>query len=290
MQCEAALKYGAGPIRISSLNPSYLAVLLLPATYAIMFYDYFLTFGLEIEFVWSSKWSFAKALYFATTYFNFTNMIVSAPGFITPCSRIARIIATLEVCFGLITIFTAESVLLFRTWVLCERNTKTAIGLLGLFAFLAIPSTIFMVFGIKKQNLSGPRPVVGSITFFSFVLLAFYESVMLGLIVYKAKQHFDMAQSRCFPLTVVLFRDGILYYIFLISFSLIVTGFLVAANLPMVINVSALHVTLHSVLTKRMFLNLRSVASQDSSEIWAPNSTFMAVSELQFASRSDTSI
>ncbi|KAF8592704.1 hypothetical protein K439DRAFT_1610458 [Ramaria rubella] len=140
MDCEAALKNGAasGPIDFSSLNSSYLATFLLPATYTIMLYDYFLTFGLEIRFVWSSKWSLAKALYFATTYINLTNTIVSAPGTFGPCSSIPGIFATLEV-----------SVLLFRTWVIWERNKNMAIGLLGLLAFVAIPSTTFMVLGIR---------------------------------------------------------------------------------------------------------------------------------------------
>ncbi|KAF8580365.1 hypothetical protein K439DRAFT_1637108 [Ramaria rubella] len=104
---------------------------------------------------------------------------------------------------------------------------------------------------------------------------------MLGLIIYRAKQHFASTQNLYTPLDVVLFRDGILHYMFLLSISLTVMGFLVAQNLPIVINIAVLHFTLHSVLTKRMFLNLRNMASEDASESWVPNSTFMAVSRLQ---------
>ncbi|KAF8590172.1 hypothetical protein K439DRAFT_1657481 [Ramaria rubella] len=290
MQCEAALEYGVGPIGVSSLNPSFLTVLFDPANYTIMFYDFFLTMGLETELVWSSKWSLAKALYLSTTYFNLSNMIIFAPGFITQCTRNPKTLATLVPWLGLIIICTAEFVLIFRTWVLWERKKNIGMGLLGLFGFLAIPSMTFIVIGMQQQDVAGSQPILSSIPFFSFVLLAFYESVMLGLIAYRAKQHFASAQDLYIPLNVVLFRDGILYYIFLLSISLTVTGFLVAENLPIVMNISAMHVTLHSVLTKRMFLNLRNVASEDSSESWVPNSTFMAVSGLQFASRSDANI
>ncbi|KAF8592703.1 hypothetical protein K439DRAFT_31084 [Ramaria rubella] len=119
-----------------------------------------------------------------------------------------------------------------------------------------------------------------------------YHLVMLGMIIYKAKQHFSMVQNIHFPLSVVLFRDGILYYILVIGVSLTILGFVVNANLPIVLHISALSVTLHSVFTKRLFLNLRSVASEDESptQSWAPNNTFTAVPGLQFASTSDTSI
>ncbi|KAF8589196.1 hypothetical protein K439DRAFT_1628904 [Ramaria rubella] len=248
-----------------------------------MFYDYFLTFDDEIKYVWPSKRSLPKALYFATTYFNFMNLVVSVPGFFILCTRIVAA-TTFQTCLGLITICTAESVLLFRTWVLWEKSRNTGIGLLGLFAFLAISSTIFIAFGIQQQGVANPQPVLGSITFFSFFLLVFYESVMLGLNIYKAKQHFASVRHRLedISLAVILLRDGILYYIFVLSISLTITGFLVAANKPILINISGLHVTLHSVLTKRMFLSLRSVAAQDSSDSWEPNSTFVAVSGPQF--------
>ncbi|KAF8587143.1 hypothetical protein K439DRAFT_860960 [Ramaria rubella] len=271
-----------------------------------MFYDYFLTLGLEVRFVWSSKWSLAKALYFATTYFNFINLAVSVPGFLTSCTRVPWSLTAIEICFSAITVCAAESVLSFRTWILWERNKNIAIGLLGLFTFLVTPSTIFVVFWIVKQDVVGLQPLLYS--FLYFVPLAFYESVMLGLTVYKAKQlcglinpvHYHAyrsppspvatAPNRCFPLTTVLFRDGILYYIFLLGFTLTIIGFLVTANLPIVINFSLLHVTLHSVLTKRMFLNVRSAASENSSESCAPHSTFMAVSDLQLFSRRDAGV
>ncbi|KAF8576449.1 hypothetical protein K439DRAFT_1664608 [Ramaria rubella] len=291
MDCEAALKYGAGPIGFATLNPSYLTVLLRPANFTLMFYDYFLTIGLESQFVWSSKRSLAKALYFATTYFNFTNLVASAPGFMISCSRIPRTNSIFEVSECRF-IFTASERLSFfsERGPLWERNKKTGIGLLGLFAFLSIPFSTFIAFGIRQQDTAGSQPLIGSITFFGFVLLAFYESVMFGLNIYKAKQHFAATPNQYFPLTLVLLRDGILYYIFLISFSLVITGFLVTGNLPIVVNLSLLHVTFHSVLTKRMFLNLRSAAFKNSSESWVPNSSFMAVSGLQFASKSDTII
>ncbi|KAF8580364.1 hypothetical protein K439DRAFT_315005 [Ramaria rubella] len=176
MQCEAALEYGAGPTSFSSLNPSYWTVLFDPAIYTIMLYDYFLTIGLETELVWYSNWSLAKALYLSTTYINFFNMIVFAPGFITPCTTNPKILATLEPWLGLIVICTAEFVLIFRTWVLWERKKKIGIGLLGLFGFLAIPSMTFIVIGMQQQDVVGSQPILSSITFFSFVPLAFYES------------------------------------------------------------------------------------------------------------------
>ncbi|KAF8592695.1 hypothetical protein K439DRAFT_1610451 [Ramaria rubella] len=292
MHCKAALKNSAasGPIDLFSLNSSYPAAFLLYATYTIMvgrlLYDYFLTLGLEIKFVWSSKWSLAKALCFATTYVNLMNMVVSVPGMFGVCSSIPRLFATLEVCGSLITIWTAEywslspplnerlnnsipAVHLFRTWVIWKRNKNMAIGLLGLLAFVAISSTTFMVLGIRAEASS--QLVVGSITFFSFVLLAFYELVMLGLIIYKAKQHSSFFSEMSDP------RRLANYF-----------GFCGKR----ILHISALNVTLHSVFTKRLFLNLRSVASEDegSAQRWAPNNTFMAVPGLQFALTSDTSI
>ncbi|KAF8574515.1 hypothetical protein K439DRAFT_831555 [Ramaria rubella] len=289
MECEESLKFGAGPTGIFSLNPSYQTVLLVPAACTVMFYDYFLTFGVESKLVWPSKWSMAKVLYFATTYFNFISMALLTPGFLTPCSSAPITLTTLGVCSGLITVLIAEAVLLLRTWVLWEKNNRIPIGLLSLFALLTIPATICIVSGIREQREAGSRPVLGSITFFSFLILAFYESIMLGLSIYKAKQHFAIAHHRYSLLAVVLFRDGIIYYIILIIFSLTLTGFLVVQNLSLVMGLSLVQATLHSVLTKRMFLNLRSVASEHSHGSWAPISA-QIVSEIHFASARELSI
>ncbi|KAF8588758.1 hypothetical protein K439DRAFT_1658288 [Ramaria rubella] len=306
MECEESLKLGAGPTGILLLNPSYQTVLLVPAACTVVFYDYFLTLGIEIKLVWPFPWCMAKVLYFATTYFNFISMTLLTPGLLTTCSSAPTALTTLGVCSGFITVIIAEgvflalatwerivlkwnkAVLLLRTWVLWDKNNRIPIGLLSLFAFLTIPSTIFIVSGIREQHEAGSHPVLGSITFFSFLILAFYESIMLGLIIYKAKKHFAI-HHRYSLFAVVLFRDGIMYYIILIVFSLTLTGFLVVQNLPLVMGLSLVQATLHSVLTKRMFLNLRSVASEHSYGSWAPISA-QIVSEIHFASARDLSI
>ncbi|KAF8586210.1 hypothetical protein K439DRAFT_1615348 [Ramaria rubella] len=307
MQCEAASEFNDGPIRISSLNPSYLMVLIVPPTYTVMFYDYFLTLSLEINLVWSSKWCLAKFLYVATTYFNLTNMVVSAPGFITACSGTPQIFAALE-----------ASVLLFRTWILWERNKNISIGLVGLSALLTIPSIIFVASGIRHQEVPGSRPIVGSIAFYTYGLLTFYElGVWQNNIVVVFTIHLHKLQSRLIDILVSQwFFSGTsvfnLYNSSIISnqgetrllsdhhgpvsgrdltryATVEVTSHYKSIRVGSIKKVSpTLEVTAHSVLTKRMFLNLRSVASEDSSESWVPNSTFVAVPGLQ--STSDISV
>lgn len=41
----------------------------------IFVYDYFLTLGMEVEFVWSSKWGFMKVLYLLQRYLPFLDSV-----------------------------------------------------------------------------------------------------------------------------------------------------------------------------------------------------------------------
>ncbi|KAF8573577.1 hypothetical protein K439DRAFT_949226 [Ramaria rubella] len=286
MECLTALQYHVGPIGITSLHTSYLAVLLVPANFAITLHDYFLTLGTEIELVWSYEWCFANALYFATTYINFVNLIALIPGFLTQCPTsmtTLRTLTVLESLLRVIAIVIAELVLLLRTWALWDKKKIVAIFL---FSFPAIPSATFIISGIQQQSMHGFHSISGSMVFLSFLFLAFYESVMLGLYIFKAKKHLKIAHDCHSHLTVVLFRDGIFYYMFLISISVTSMALWAVGEIPASGNLSSLLATLHSVLTKRIFLNLRDVASQESSDVWVDN-TPRAVSRLHFVSMKD---
>jgi len=41
----------------------------------IYLWDYILTFGMEVDLVWKSKWNFMKGLYFFQRYLPFTDLI-----------------------------------------------------------------------------------------------------------------------------------------------------------------------------------------------------------------------
>ena len=53
------------------------AVLTLATVMACMMYlwDYLLTFGMEVDLVWKSKWNFMKGLYLFQRYLSFTDLI-----------------------------------------------------------------------------------------------------------------------------------------------------------------------------------------------------------------------
>ena len=43
--------------------------------FTMFFWDYILTFDMEVDFVWKSKWNFMKGLYLLQRYLPFTQLI-----------------------------------------------------------------------------------------------------------------------------------------------------------------------------------------------------------------------
>ncbi|KAF8493323.1 hypothetical protein JB92DRAFT_2999308 [Gautieria morchelliformis] len=253
---------------------------------AVLAYDHMLTLDMEIQSVWFSRWSLGKVIYLGTSYSAWLDCILvtfvsTAPLSPGNCRRLYKAFAWL-LAGGTIV---AESALCFRTWALLGRTRAAAIGFLLAILALTISGCTFIALGVRQIQFA-PNPIpgsrgcwltedIGQIIFVDFILVFIFELTMLAFVVYKGRQHLRQSHSN---LVSTLYRDGILFYVYLIVFSLLNMVNLLTGPTPGPSFILMQRV-LHSVLTKRMLLNLRSLVS--------PGSASRTQSSNQTSTRSD---
>jgi len=201
------------------------------ASYTWFLYDHMLTLGQEIELVWPTPWNLGKVLFFATAYLPLIDGAILTYFHVVPPPISADTCATLYKISGWMImwgIVIAELVLVFRTWAIWGRNSKLAVGLLLLLCVLAIPTAFFAYGGLVHIEF-GPSPSQdlescwmtknpNKVLFIDYIMIVIFESIILGLTVYKGIPDFRNSTSN---LVVTLYRDGVLYYMYLIAFSLV---------------------------------------------------------------------
>ncbi|EIM86342.1 uncharacterized protein STEHIDRAFT_156671 [Stereum hirsutum FP-91666 SS1] len=192
---------------------------------ALVFYDYFSTFPGEIRFVWSSGWSIVNVFFVISRYGALCEgvLILIMYGYAHPsdstCVALSRAIDGGQ----FVCVTAAEFILVFRTWALWERNKRIAMGLAALVTvLLAVVATYATKFEASVQvTLPNPdNPAAfsrciqsggGGTISITYACVAILETVVLVLTLIKAPWRFVLLKSH---LIRVLYRDGILYYIY----------------------------------------------------------------------------
>ncbi|KAL4260149.1 hypothetical protein AB1N83_008817 [Pleurotus pulmonarius] len=198
----------------------------------VLVYDYILTFDKEVSLIWfyQSTWSWTSILFMLNRYLPFFDTFDSLwhnlmPG-ITPdaCSKAYQAVCWLYI----LGIGVTEVVLTIRTWAIWRRSRKLAIFLSVFFVVVWGPA--FAVLGVFINTIKfGPAPypgfngcnVIGAsqILFVVWVLLIVYEAGILALMAYRGYIGYrDGGNTALFN---AVYRDGILYYLYLFALSLV---------------------------------------------------------------------
>ncbi|ESK86743.1 hypothetical protein Moror_15192 [Moniliophthora roreri MCA 2997] len=239
------------------------------ASIALLFYDYLLTIGREIRFVWDrTPWSLGRALFFITRYMPFigtfltlhVDMIRSAS--LPSCARWTQA----AVYFNVADIVIAEIILTLRVMAIWARNRKVAISLVVIFIGLVLVAVVTVARVQVGQNPFGealygaygvcPPYFAGSNALsVAYMVLVAYETVLLILTLIKAIGHWREPGSSSF--INVFFADGLSYNCFILASS--TANIIIRYQAPSdYINLLApLQPVLHSILTGRMMLHLR---------------------------------
>ncbi|KAF8590853.1 hypothetical protein K439DRAFT_1657189 [Ramaria rubella] len=266
-------------VLVVALEVTRAAVFCNIASYAMLLYDYLLTLESEIQYIWPAPWSLGKVMYFCTRYPGLADgalltYLHTAPRSITnqECSNIYK--ATGWMIMGGVLI--AEFVLIFRTWAIFGKNKILAIMLLVFGCLLIIPAVVFEYKGLDETQFVHLRTLSttcweinspGAILFVDYIFIAVFESLILVLTVYKGVQHLRYNRSN---LVFTLYRDGVLFYVYLIGFSLVNIILLVLGPKPGP-NLMLMQRALHSILTARLLLNLREAAARDQQALPSPS-------------------
>ncbi|KAF8497339.1 hypothetical protein JB92DRAFT_2987347 [Gautieria morchelliformis] len=236
-----------------------------------------LTLDVEVGFMWSAQWSVAKVLYLMVAYLGFSVSIVifgsyaAKPYLPSTCTINLQANEMLLACLMCV----GELILIFRTWVIFGRRKTLGISLIVSSAVIAVVVLSIMIYSIEKiKYISDPTPGTqrcllikgaGRIAFVDFVILTGIDSVILGMTMYHARKHFRICSSN---IVVTLYRDGMLYYIYMLTFSIFNIVAMVAFSAMVLTEMQTL---LHAVLIKRILLNLRSGAVPDDGPGYGPD-------------------
>ncbi|KAF8996795.1 hypothetical protein BDQ17DRAFT_903816 [Cyathus striatus] len=199
-------------------------------------YEYFITLDLEIKYIWNSRWTYIKIIYLTTRYLPFFDTSLVLWKHLYPhlsandCHNLFMII----VWFFLIGMSIAEVIFTVRVWAVWGKN-KWSTYFLPIF-YLACWTPGYVILGravitakFDIQDLiprgclaTGGVDTLGIST--AWAILLVYDIVIMILMLVPAVNAFKWNGTS--QLTRVMYRDGIIYYIFLIILSLsnVLTG------------------------------------------------------------------
>ncbi|KAF9054225.1 hypothetical protein BJ165DRAFT_1437025 [Panaeolus papilionaceus] len=193
----------------------------------ILVYDTILTLDLEIAYVWRSRWSLMKFLYFLTRYSAFIDTPPLLTFYLAPnmgTEQCSRLHMGQQWLFGL-GVGSAQGILVLRTIALYDhdRNLRSYICL---FLFLVYtPVTLILVFWANAAKF-GPTPpgihgchIKGKnyILFTAYIALALTETVLVVLTVRQVLRKFGHfwrdEEKSSYSLIRTFNRDGVLFFI-----------------------------------------------------------------------------
>ncbi|EDQ99783.1 uncharacterized protein LACBIDRAFT_315291 [Laccaria bicolor S238N-H82] len=233
----------------------------------LLVYDCSLTLGMEIEFMWSSPWGFMKVLYMLQRYLPFCDSIFFCLTHqlainIDPygCHIVETIRGGLMV-FGMIL---SEVILSLRAWAVWKRDLRLGVSLISLITLTTMAEIyVTRIFLRDLQFSTKPYPeFVGCfltsanhIVYLDWVVLMIYEAVILVLMIIPGIASYRRGGNV--DLYHVIYRDGIIMYIYLFALSIVNVVFMCALSTNYFAVISNVERVLHSLLTSRVVLHIR---------------------------------
>ncbi|KIK64918.1 hypothetical protein GYMLUDRAFT_379369 [Collybiopsis luxurians FD-317 M1] len=266
-------------------------------TYAgstLFLYDYVLTFGDEVRYVWRPKRiAIGSVAFFLARYCAMAaTIIVLLPNSdnISGTSNSANVLR-------LVSIIASEVIIAVRTWAIWGRSFKILLALVAFSLAAVIPAAY-----IVSESVITSRVValvseqfidVCSLSVESFehafvapyVLAILYESVTLTFsLVRILNWRKNIPKNIRTPLIDNLWRDGVLYFSFMLVLGFINIGIVLQQGIPEIRTASAeLQAVIHSVLSTRIVMHL--AKSKYFGDITAPGSSVYERTTIQFRSR-----
>ncbi|KIK01120.1 hypothetical protein K443DRAFT_678706 [Laccaria amethystina LaAM-08-1] len=237
------------------------------ASIVVLVYDYMLTLNSELLLVWSSRWNPVKALFLLVRYMPFIDMVFSISYLTrngtshTACGITFQTSAWLFVVGASV----AEILLTIRTWACWDRARWLTIGL-PIF-FLVIWVIVYVFLDLFLRSVVFIRPPHDANPFGCFhagakpMLVACWAAMMVydaGLLLLMGIRGFpifvDMERGT---LSKVVYRDGLIYYLFLFGLSLVNLVTLLCLPHEYMNLLTALERVMYSILTCRAILHIR---------------------------------
>ncbi|KAK1236069.1 hypothetical protein PQX77_000659 [Marasmius sp. AFHP31] len=262
---------------------------------ALFFFDYALTFAKEIKFLSRSRRpSLGIAAFVICRYCALGTAILAA----TPVRSNATV-DSVGTVLRLASIVASEVVLAVRTWAIWGRNRKLLYSLLAVSVCAVIPAAIIVGKALTTNQI---RPLITpelahlcsatvsdiKVAFIvPYILTIGYEILTLILSLYRiTKWRQSIPENIRAPLLDTLWRDGVIYFTFMLLLSFMNIGIVLQSEAPQLRSGGGnLQAILHSMMACRIVLHL--ATSNNPRDITNPAISAYAaeVSDIQFATR-----
>ncbi|KAI0683224.1 hypothetical protein BC835DRAFT_1423501 [Cytidiella melzeri] len=195
----------------------------------LLVFDWALLFSDEVKHMWTSRWSFIKVLYLWTRYSPVADTILGLVGhfsYLTPQQcKLNDTACSILLGFG---VYTSELIFIWRTFALW-KGSKAVQYILGGVWLLMIPLDLYCLASYTTSAVYASQPVAGlpgcnlikanSLVAGDFISLAMLEIAVVVLTLIKWTRPMQRVVMRT-PLLLTLYRDGVLFFIYLSGTSL----------------------------------------------------------------------
>jgi len=247
------------------------------ASAALVFYDWFLTSGDELDFLWCrGRFTFARILFILARYPGLACAIVG----VFPQTVHQNSITT---CLTVVTILSSELILAMRTWAIWGRSRPILVFLTILLLACAVPAIVVVnrdmvtAVAVPSATLDGEEPCsvlesdVKHAWVVPYVGVIVFEIVVLSLTLYRVLKCYRLAPIQRSRLLDILWIDGVIYFAFMFLLGVLNIGLAVQISDTKTRNgCTQLQTILHSVLSTRIVLHTGRALKQDPVETQYP--------------------
>ncbi|CAA7264313.1 unnamed protein product [Cyclocybe aegerita] len=245
------------------------------AAITMFVWDYLITFGMEVEYVWCGKWNFITAVYLVQRYLPFIDtvwMMLHVEHFGANLSpEMCTVLTNTSRYIMFVGLALSEVILTFRAWAVWERKRVLTIALPILFIACWIPPILVLHDFLKALHFSyhpiphwkGCFAIMGSYNIVVvWILLLVWDLFILILMVVPALKAYHYRGYSALYSTV--YAEGIVYYLYLFVMSALNIVLLRLDSVSTVYRFMFVSMSrcLHSTLTSRALLHIRARLSE----------------------------
>ncbi|KAF8911520.1 hypothetical protein CPB84DRAFT_1842022 [Gymnopilus junonius] len=243
------------------------------AAAAMYIWDYVLTFGMEVDLVWSSRWNIIKVLFLVQRYLPLVDTCILTlyrdllPGrSIHGCAVIEQATGYMYVAGYVVS----EILLTLRVWAVWNRHRVLSVILPIGFLVVWAPAFVAMYF-FQKGLQFAPMPSAGlsgcfiihtnDVIKWCWVSLIIWNAVTVSLMIIPGVRDCvvmpDLPNFRSTRLWSIVYRDGTYFFIYLFVLSILNIILSVTVIPTKRFFFSSLERSLHAILASRAILHMR---------------------------------
>ncbi|KAF8626139.1 hypothetical protein AX15_005075 [Amanita polypyramis BW_CC] len=245
------------------------------ATLTVFVVDYIATLDFELEYMWPLKWNLVSVLFLLTRYLPALDMAVTlyTQHAINITQPLCSALATTYVWLIYAGMAVAEGLLILRVWALSGRGRKLSVFLLAVYIGSFAASAIKIYLSLKTVQVSvvmiplPGNPVVcytksyDQQLYLYWVCMIIVDAVSCVLLLMQLVNAFKIGGLT--NLMRVVYRDGVIFYIVLLCFSVVNIFAIVVLTADISSLLTAPERIIHAVLAGRVVLQTRHQVHED---------------------------